>query len=211
MTEKHQSVQYLFENKETIKKIKGKMPYLFQLAEVESSRAGKIGMEVGSVRERIIIALLISEFGESNVGTDQPITKAETDCCLYGEPISIKTITGNLNGIKLIWTVDRKKAKEFQNSYYPEMSLLLAQIRWNEKGYFFHFSKEVQQEIFKKIGKRKYMKMPKPGTNPRGVELSKEALLRLSGHKDTDRIEINWTRGEIDIDVYDRWLELWNE
>jgi len=30
--------------------IQEKLPKLFQLAELESSRAGKIGMEVGSVR-----------------------------------------------------------------------------------------------------------------------------------------------------------------
>jgi hypothetical protein len=41
-----------------------KLPYLFRIAEVESSRAGKIGMEVGSVREEIIVSLLIYKFGE---------------------------------------------------------------------------------------------------------------------------------------------------
>jgi hypothetical protein len=33
-------------------KIRKRLPYLFQLAELESSRAGKIGMEVGSLREK---------------------------------------------------------------------------------------------------------------------------------------------------------------
>jgi hypothetical protein len=49
----------IFEDKNLVDKIKRRLPYLFQLAELESSRAGKIGMEVGSVRERIIVALLI--------------------------------------------------------------------------------------------------------------------------------------------------------
>ena len=44
-----------------------RLPYLFHLAELDSSRAGKIGMEVGSLRERIIVALLIYKFGEDNV------------------------------------------------------------------------------------------------------------------------------------------------
>ena len=52
-------LKQLFFDKSIIQRIKEKMPDLFQLAEMDSSRAGKVGMEVGSVRERIIIALLI--------------------------------------------------------------------------------------------------------------------------------------------------------
>ncbi len=47
------------EDKKLVEKIKRKLPHLFNLAEVESSRAGKVGMEVGSLREKILIALLI--------------------------------------------------------------------------------------------------------------------------------------------------------
>ena len=61
----------IFEDTKLVDRIKNKLPYLFQLAELESSRAGKIGMEVDSLRERIIIALLI--FGEANVETNIPI------------------------------------------------------------------------------------------------------------------------------------------
>jgi hypothetical protein len=57
----------LFEDPAIVSKIKAKLPYLFQLAELESFRAGKIGIEIDSVRKRI----------------------------LFGEPISIKIITGN--------------------------------------------------------------------------------------------------------------------
>jgi hypothetical protein len=64
----------MFEDEKLIEKIKTRLPYLFQVAELESSRAGKIGMEVGSLREKIIIALLIYKFGEENVETEIPIT-----------------------------------------------------------------------------------------------------------------------------------------
>ena len=60
----------IFEDTKLVNRIKNKLPYLFQLAELESSRAGKIGMEVGSLRERIIIALLIYKFGEANMETN---------------------------------------------------------------------------------------------------------------------------------------------
>lgn len=43
----------IFEDEKLILKIKNRLPYLFQLAELESSRAGRIGMEVGSIREKM--------------------------------------------------------------------------------------------------------------------------------------------------------------
>ena len=69
----------IFEDEKVVRKIKRRLPYLFQLAELESSRAGKIGMEVGSVREKIIVALLIYKFGKTNVETKIPITEPEMD------------------------------------------------------------------------------------------------------------------------------------
>ncbi len=57
---------------------------------------------------------MVYKFGEENVKIDIPITEAEVDVELFNNPISIKTITGGLNGIKLIWTVDAQKAKEFR-------------------------------------------------------------------------------------------------
>jgi len=43
----------IFEDEKLVEKIRKRLPYLFHLAELESSRAGQIGMEVGSLRERI--------------------------------------------------------------------------------------------------------------------------------------------------------------
>jgi len=111
-------INSLFEDQELVKRIKTKLPQLFQLAELESSRAGKVGMEVGSVREKIIVALLIYKFGEENVSTEIPITEAEVDVILFNNPISIKTISGKTpSGIKLIWTVDAQKSIEFSQNY----------------------------------------------------------------------------------------------
>jgi|SRR3972149_3443940 len=92
----------IFEDAKLVEKIKTRLPYLFQLAELESSRAGKIGMEVGSAREKIIIALLIYKFGEANVETEIPITEHEVDVKLFEEPVSVKTIIGK--GFKTLVT-----------------------------------------------------------------------------------------------------------
>lgn len=181
----------IFEDEKLLDKIEKRLPYLFQLAELERSRAGKIGMEVGSLREKIIIALLIYRFGEENIETQIPITKREIDVKLFGHPISIKTITG-MGGVKIIWTVDPQKAREFFETYTPICDTLLVQIKWNGVGGFFYIPIEVQQKVLKNMGRRNYLKLPKPGTNPRGVEISREGLLRLMEDKDTKSIKIVW-------------------
>lgn len=202
----------LFENENTIKKVKDRLPYLFQLAELENSRAGKVGMEVGSVREKIIIALLIYEFGEENVEINIPITEPETDVKVFNSPISIKTITGKtLSGVKLIWTVDATKAKEFSKNYFPRCDMLLVQINWNNTGGFYYIPLEIQIKTFNQIGRERYIKLPKVGTNPRGVEITKEALQDLVKDKESRCIMINWQSRKIDYNPYKRWVDLWRE
>jgi len=202
----------IFEDEKLVEKIKRRLPYLFQLAELESSRAGKTGMEVGSVRERIIVALLIYKFGEANIETEIPITEPEVDAKLFEEPVSIKTITGKgFGGIKLIWTVDAQKAKEFRENYYPHCDILLVQINWNDVGGFYYIPLEVQKRLFDRIGRHNYIKLPKLGTNPRGVEITKEALSSLVGDGGSKSISINWQRTKIEFNSYKRWVDLWRE
>ncbi len=202
----------IFEDEKLVNRIKTKLPYLFQLAELESSRAGKIGMEVGSLRERILIALLIYKFGEANVETEIPITEAEVDVKLFAKPISIKTITAKkLVGVKLIWTVDAQKAAEFGENYMPSCDMLLVQINWGGMGALYYMPVEAQKGTLESLGRERYIKLPKAGTNPRGVERSKEAMNVLANHPRTRRIPIMWERSEIDYDAYKRWVEYWRE
>jgi len=202
----------IFEDEILVEKIKRRLPYLFQLAELESSRAGKTGMEVGSVRERIIVALLIYKFGEANVETEIPITEPEVDAKLFEDPVSIKTITGkSFGGVKLIWTVDAQKAKEFRERYYPHCDILLIQINWEDIGGFYFIPLEVQKRLFDDVGRQNYIKLPKPGTNPRGVEITKEVLSRLVKDNESRKIIINWQRTKIKFNSYKRWVDLWRE
>ena len=202
----------IFEDRKLVEKIEKRLPYLFQLAELESSRAGKIGMEVGSLRERIIVALLIYKFGGDSVETEIPITEPEVDVRLFGEPVSVKTLTGKgFSGVKLIWTVDAQKAKEFQETYSPHCDILLVQINWNNKGGFYYIPLETQKRLFDKIGKEKYIRLPKPGTNPRGAEITKEALEALVKDRESKVIEIYWQKAKIDYNPYKRWVDYWEE
>ena len=202
----------MFEDEALKTKIKKRLPYLYRVAELENSRAGKIGMQVGSVRESIIIALLIYKFGESNVKTDIPIIEPEVDVELFRHPISIKMITGTgFSGVKLIWTVDSQKAREFLENYSPCCDILLVQIVWKSRGGFYYIPLETQERLFEKIGRERYIKLPKPGTNPRGVEISKEALSSLVLDKESKVIEIDWQKSEIDYHPYKRWVDYWKE
>jgi len=202
----------LFDDEQLCEKIRAKLPYLFQLAELESSRAGKIGMEVGSLREKIITALLIYKFGEQNVETEIPITEPEVDVRLFGVPISIKTITGkSFGGVKLIWTVDAPKAREFLENYYPICDVLLTRINWNRVGGFYYIPLEAQEELFNDIGREKYIKLPKPGTNPRGVEITKEALQRLVESSMSRSVDIHWQKKDIQYNPYERWVDYWRD
>jgi hypothetical protein len=140
----------LFTDTQLAFKIQVRLPQLFQLAELESSRAGRVGMEVGSARERILIALLIHKFGKANVETDIPITEAEVDVRVFGKPISIKTVTGKkLGGVKIIWTVDPEQALRFSQHYEPTRDVLLAQVNWGNTGGFFLFPKSAQFGVLK--------------------------------------------------------------
>lgn len=202
----------IFEDEKLVEKIRKRLPYLFHLAELESSRARRVGMEVGSLRERVIAALLIYKFGEANVETEIPITESEVDVKLSGQPVSIKTKGDKgFSGVKLIWTVDTQKAREFRETYYPRCDMLFIQVAWGSVGGFYYIPLEAQRKLFDEIGREKYIKLPKPGTNPRGVEITREALSRLAKDQMTRVIQIHWQRVEVDYNPYKRWVDYWRE
>jgi hypothetical protein len=202
----------IFDDEKLKARIQRRLPYLFNIAELETSRAGKIGMQVGSLRENGIVALLMYKFGEQNVETQIPITEPEVDVRVFGQPVSIKTITGKgFSGVKLIWTVDAQKAQQFRQTYYPQCDTLLVQVNWGGKGGFYYLSLEVQRKVFNEIGKTGYIRLPKPGTNPRGVEITKEALEAIVTDKESKAIDIYWERAKIDYNPYQRWVDHWRE
>jgi len=201
----------IFDNSVMVDKIQQRLPYMFQIAELECMRGGKIGMEVGNLRERIIVALIVSLFGRENIETEIPTTQPEVDLKLFGEPISIKTISGMVNGVKLVWTVDPQKVAEFVDTYSPTCDLLFIQIRWGELGRFCYIPVEVQEAVLNRLGKRRYIVPPKQGTNPRGVEISREALEASINDSRSKTIPIHWIKVETTYNPYDRWIEYWEE
>ncbi len=212
MTNNANNIKIFFSDRELIAKIKEKLPNLFQLAEMECSRDGKIGMQVGSVRESIVISLFIYKFGDVNVNTKFSITEKEVDVEVFDELLSIKTISGtSIGGVKLIWTVDWKKVEEFVNTYQPKYGMILVWINWGSNGGFYYIPAKVQQDVVEKLGIKNYIKLPKQGTNPRGIEISKKGMELLTIDKRTKVIDICWTKSNIDYDPYQRWLDYWKE
>lgn len=209
----------LLEDEALCVKIQRKLPMLFYLAEQQASRAGRVGMEVGTLREQILIALLIYKFGEENVQVD-PITKTEVDVRLFGQPLSIKTVTTKSESapaVKVVWTVDWARVDEFAKQYSPRCDLLLAIVRWEAEGGLYIVPLEVQEEVFRELGRDHYLKVPRRGTNPRGVELSKQAVRKLLDHHKTRKLAIHWTRPsettgrKLQLAPYERWLRYWQE
>ena len=179
---------------------------------MDCSRDGKIGMEVGVVREKIIISLFIKLFSKKNVDTNIKINEKEIDVKCFGENISIKTITG-FKGPKLIWTVDRDKVLEFAKNYRPECSIVLVLIDWEKKtnkGGFYYISKNAQINVQKQL-KDKYLKLPKQGTNPRGVEMSNDALRNLLDEKEIKKIPIDWKKKDLKYNPLQRWTNEWGK
>lgn len=169
-------------------------------------------MEVGAHREKVIIALLIYKFGEEHVEVDIPANEHEVDVKLFGEPVSIKTITAkNVGPFKLIWTVDAQKAINFMETYTPASDILFVHVNWGSKGGFYYIPLEAQRDVFESIGREGYIKLPKAGTNPRGVEISKKAVELLLTHEQVRAIDIEWRREQVRYDPYARWVEYWKE
>jgi len=119
---------------------------------------------------------------------------------------------GGYSGVKLIWTVDWKRVEEFYKIYKPKTDLLFVSVNWNKKGVFAYIPFEVQLKIFNSLGREGYIKLPKKGRNPRGVEISPLALKECLKSPLTRKIEIDWKLPDFPFyNPYQRWVELWEK
>ncbi len=56
-----EQLNQMFGDEKIVEKIKRKLPYMFFIAEIEMSKSGKVGMEVGTLREQIVMELYYME------------------------------------------------------------------------------------------------------------------------------------------------------
>ena len=64
--------------------------------------------------------------------------------------------------------------------------------------------------MLRAMGRENYLRLPKAGMQPRGVELSREALTALVAKKAARRLLIRWERPAKD-DPYQRWVDYWRQ
>ena len=196
-----------------VERIQARLPVLFSMVQAESMSGGRAGMEVGKLRERVLIALLMQVYGERNV--EIPSATAPEGVVVCGEGVSIKTLQGDKIGrFKLSWTVDWDARKAFVADYIPTSHILFVHIAWDKDGMLYLIDRKLQKDVLGCLGRgsRGYFHVPRPGTNPKGVEISSEAIDVLANHESTRTIPIHWKKGKMDESaVFKRWLDLWRE
>jgi len=176
-------------------------------------------MEAGTLREKVLIALLIYKFGKHQVNPDVSVIEPEADVLVGGYGVSIKTITLStptaVPSFKVSWTVDASAAQAFYDTYNPKVDILLATICKDCEGGLFVIPIEVQNRVLQDIGRSKFLNLPKPGTNPRGVEISREAVSQMLAQPHTKRLSISWriskSRAELREQSLQQWIELWQQ
>ena len=185
---------------------------MFNIAEMENKRGKKLGMEVGTTRERILVALCMYAYGSNSVEFP-PTTSPELDVIVCGQNLSIKTKSGKgCSGVKLLWASDWIRMNRFVEDFKPNSDLLYVNIVWNSNGGVFLIPKKAQRDVLDSLGS-KFFKLPKRGTNPHGVEFSKDAMRCMQEHQSVLSISVRWKRDESLLGErasYERWIELWD-
>ena len=187
------------------KTIQQNLPPAFQTVEAEL----KGNPAVGLLREQIILGMLIAFLGEENVELIPSGVNPDIDCYVGSEPLSIKTVSLS-SGIRLKWTSNAVKAKQFIDSYKPTSDLLVVRIMWEKIGGIQFIPLEIQQHVFSQIGVTQYLDY-RGTTNTRGVNLSLEAEQAFYRHPHTVSLSILWERTEETINPISKWIDYWRE
>ena len=188
--------------------MRGGLPLAFAIVKKEMPPGNPA---VGLLREDAIIGFLMNKLGETNVQKASSGTDRGYDLIVYGQRLSIKTVTGK-GDIKVLWTADTSRVQdEISRIYSPEYDILLVRIHWgkNEKS-LFYIPNDVQLEIMERLGRENYLKVAS-GTNHRGIAINSDATNQLLEHENTIALEIDWEQPDLDYDPIERWRRFWAE
>lgn len=208
----------LFDDPKTVTEIQRKLPKLFWIANQECSRGGKLGQEVGKVREKILAVLVMSKLGKDNVRIDVPTTHPEANLIVKQTPVSVITLSvANSHfsgaGVKINWSGNAVPGKRFVDTYTrPKSDILFTIINFSSTGKLLLIPMSVQEEVFQKMGRYSYFRAPSVSEDSRGVEFKPSALLAMTRHKDTRTIDIPWHKAVKPVDSfspYRRWEIMW--
>lgn len=198
-------IKQLLTSPRYLKIIQQNLPSAFQTVEDEL----KGNPAVGLLREQVILGMLVAFLGEEKVELVPSGVNPDIDCYVDSKPLSIKTVSSS-SGIRLKWTSNAVKAKEFIDSYKPTSDLLVVRIIWRELGGILFIPLDIQQHVFSQIGVTRYLDY-RGTTNTRGVNLSPEAERAFYRHPRMVNLPILWKRTEETINPISKWIDYWRE
>ena len=194
----------MFQSPDNLERIRKKLPPAFEMVGQQAH-----GAEVGVLREGVLIGMFMAFLGESRVNPDTEVVEA--DCAVGNVPLSIKTVTGKtLSNVRIKWTVDQEKVREFIEAFAPGCDLLIVRILWDAEGRISYIPLEAQQRVFAALGKPQYLDY-RPGTNTRGINLSRYALDSMEKNPQSTIVPVEWYRSVQSQSKYDRWVSYWQD
>jgi hypothetical protein len=196
-------IKQLLSDPEKVKLIRQKLPPAFQIVEAQL----KGNPAVGLLREQVIIGMLIALLREDSVKSIEGGVNPDIDCYVDSEPLSIKTVSYK-GGIRLKWTSNAVKAREFIKSYEPMCNMLVVRIVWEDLGEMRFIPLILQQRIFRRLGVDHYLEYSST-TNTRGVNLSQQAEEILNAQLESTNLSISWQRSGIPVNPMDKWVDYW--
>ena len=167
---------------------------------------------VGILREHVMIGYFFAVFGRDKITLPEAGNEREYDLILCGDPVSIKTVTGDV-GVKILWTADTDQAqREIRRDYNPHSDILLVNIYWEQKrDSVFLIPTITQTDVMNSLGREIYLSSA-TGTNNRGIEIKRKAITELKRHPDTLCIEVDWAlKNQHFPEPWDEWEKYWQK
>ena len=169
----------------SLRSVQDDLVYLYRQSQSECSKNGRLSMEIGTSREKDLIAVLRHHIGsgvEYDVGTHAP-----EDVKICGEKFSIKHLSSRvgIGNIKIKWTSDTERAHDFReqlfsslaDEYYSNMILVYID-RSTKTITIIGVLRQVIMNGVEQLGYDAFIS--RTGTNNRGVELMKYILAYAS-------------------------------
>ncbi|MHA1723393.1 MAG: ThaI family type II restriction endonuclease [Promethearchaeota archaeon] len=198
----------IFNNIEFINKIKKRLPKLIYDLDSAFRKGGKLSPDIGNLREKMMIGILKKQY-PNKIKYNFESQESELDFKFEDENISFKTSISKR--FKLIWTANYRKAIEFYENFIPSCSIILLLFQKKARG-LYYFLLKLLIVTHNKLNEL-FLKKPKKGTNPRGVELSTKAFNEMIKSPLYKKISIDWENIEkgpsTAIDFIDFYYNLW--
>lgn len=155
------------------------------------STNGKIGMEVGKWREKIMIVCLWDCFGKENVIIVSE-SKGNIDMYFFGVPMSIKfaDITKNVTKINATWSIGKtdEQVEENKKEYKPDFTILYCGIRYGQTcNSIFLIDTKTQNEVFGELGRETYLTR-----GGKGLTIPAKVVKKLIQHQSTKSIVVTY-------------------